>query len=362
MKLEALIEQMLSCEGSDLYLSVGAPPSVKTQGNLEALNDQALSESDVLAFLAEMASSKDLSDFEQRKEMNVAFENNQARFRLNAFYQRSHPGCVLRHIKTDIPTPESLAIPEVCKELVMQKRGLVLFTGSTGSGKSTSMASLIDYRNKNSKGHIVLIEDPVEFIHPHQGCIITQREVGSDTNTYADALKNTLRQAPDVIVIGEIRDAKTMEYAISFAETGHLCISTLHANNANQALDRIINFFPQDKRDQLLMDLSLNLRGIVSQRLIPSLDNKRALCAEVLLSSAHIADLIKQGEITKIKAAMSQVETSGMQTFDQALEQLVVAGKITIEEALANADSENNLKIALKKGGKPDEQSNLSIK
>jgi twitching motility protein PilU len=254
---------------------------------------------------------------------------------------------VFRHIKTDIPDPDSLGLPDILKTLVMEKRGLVLFVGGTGTGKSTSLAALIGYRNANSGGHIITIEDPIEFVHPHKKCIVSQREVGIDTQTYENALKNTLRQAPDVILIGEIRSEETMEHAIAFAETGHLCLATLHANNANQALDRIINFFPEERHRQLFMDLSLNLRGIVSQRLIPSSDGKRVAALEILLGTPRVCDLIKQGKVDEIKEVMEKSEEQGMCTFDSALYQLYKAGKITLDEALRNADSRNNLRLRI---------------
>ena len=259
---------------------------------------------------------------------------------------------VIRNIVTDIPNKDDLGLPEVLSEVIMAKRGLILFVGGTGSGKSTSLAALIDYRNTNSRGHIITIEDPVEYIHPHKGCIINQREVGMDTDSFADALKNTLRQAPDVILIGEIRDRDTMEHALAFAETGHLAISTLHANNANQALDRIINFFPEERRPQLLNDLSNNLQAFVSQRLIPTVDGKRCAAIEILLNSGRVADLIKQGAVTEIKETMEKSEAMGMRTFDSALYHLHMAGKISLEEALKNADAENNLRLRIELGQK----------
>jgi twitching motility protein PilU len=285
--------------------------------------------------------------------MNLAHsETGVGRFRVNIFQQRNQTAMVIRNIKVDIPTVEHLGIPQVLKKIIMQKRGLILFVGGTGSGKSTSLASLIDYRNCNSSGHIITIEDPIEFVHHHKKSIINQREVGVDTDSYEDALKNTLRQAPDVILIGEIRDRETMEHAIAFAETGHLAISTLHANNANQALDRIINFFPDERRGQLLMDLSLNLRAFISQRLIPTVDGKRSCAVEVMIGTPLICDLIMKGEIHKIKEVIEKSTNIGMQTFDQALYELFKAGKISLEEALRNADSQNNLrlKISLSEG------------
>ncbi|MBI5450830.1 MAG: PilT/PilU family type 4a pilus ATPase, partial [Gammaproteobacteria bacterium] len=269
------------------------------------------------------------------------------RFRVNIFKQRGEIGLVIRNIKVEIPKIEDLGLPPVLTKLIMSKRGLVLFVGGTGSGKSTSLAALIDYRNTNSSGHIITIEDPVEYVHAHKKCIITQREVGSDTNSWEEALKNTLRQAPDVILIGEIRDRETMEHALAFAETGHLAISTLHANSANQAFDRIINFFPEERHQQLLMDLSLNVRGFVSQRLIPTLEGKRTAAIEILLGTPMVADLILKGEISLIKEIMEKSENQGMQTFDGALYKLYKAGKISYEEAIRNADSQNNLRLRI---------------
>ena len=295
-------------------------------------------------------------EFEHKPEMNLAIsEKNIGRFRVNIFKQRSEVAMVVRVIKTEIPHFRDLGLPEIVPKLVLQKRGLVLFVGGTGSGKSTSLASLIDYRNTHTSGHIITIEDPVEFLHPHKKSIINQREVGVDTDSYEDALQNTLRQAPDVILIGEIRSRETMEHALAFAETGHLCLSTLHANNANQALERIINFFPEERHKQLYLDLSLNLRGIVSQRLVPTVDDKRAAAIEVLLGTPRVIDLIKGGNVTEIREVMQKSENQGMKTFDSALCELYNAGKITLQEALLNADSRNNLrlKIQLQHGNSP---------
>ena len=289
--------------------------------------------------------------FEEKPEMNLAVsEPGVGRFRVNIFRQRSNISMVIRAIKTDIPDFRSLNLPPVLLKLIMQKRGLVMFVGGTGSGKSTSLASLIDYRNANSAGHIITIEDPVEFVHPHKKSIINQREVGVDTHSYEDALENTLRQAPDVILIGEIRSAETMEHALAFAETGHLCISTLHANNANQALDRIINFFPEERHKQLFLDLSMNIRGIISQRLIPTIDGKRAAAVEVLLGTPRVCDLIKNGKPDEVKEVMSKSEAQGMQTFDSALYSLYSGGLISMDEALKNADSKNNLRLKITLG------------
>jgi twitching motility protein PilU len=289
-----------------------------------------------------------IRDFEKSPEMNLAISDPDiGRFRVNIFQQRGEVAIVARNIKTEIPSAASLGLPPVLNDLIMQKRGLVLFVGGTGSGKSTSLAALIDHRNKNSDGHIITIEDPVEFVHPHQKSIVNQREIGVDTNSYEEALQNTLRQAPDVILIGEIRSRETMEHALAFAETGHLCLSTLHANNANQALDRIINFFPEERHKQLFLDLSLNLQGFVSQRLIPTVDGKRAAAIEILLGTPRVCDLIKQGEVMELKEVMEKSEQQGMKTFDSALYALYKTGKISYEEALKNADSKNNLRLRI---------------
>src|SRR5690606_35703173 len=291
-------------------------------------------------------------DFEKDMEMNLAYTIPQVgRFRINIFRQRNEVSIVARNIVTEIPSADSLGLPPILKEVVMAKRGLVLFVGATGSGKSTSLAALIDHRNTNSSGHIITIEDPVEFIHRHKRCIVNQREVGMDIRSFQSALKHTLRQAPDVILIGEIRDRETMEHALAFAETGHLCISTLHANNANQALDRIINFFPEERRPQLLMDLSLNLRAFVSQRLIPTVDGKRCAAIEILMGTPTVGELIQRGEMDGIKEIMEKCTNLGMQTFDQALFELWKNGTITEDEALKNADSANNLRLKIKLQG-----------
>ena len=294
-----------------------------------------------------------IAEFERKPEMNLAIsEDGIGRFRVNIFKQRNTVSLVIRHIKTDIPAWEALGLPEVLTEVIMSKRGLVLFVGATGSGKSTSLASLIDHRNINSAGHIITIEDPVEFVHPHKKSIVNQREVGVDTDCYEDALKNTLRQAPDVILIGEIRDRDTMEHAIAFAETGHLAISTLHANNANQALDRIINFFPEERRNQLLLDLSLNLRAFVSQRLVKTVDGKRCAAVEILLGTPLVQELIHKGNVHEIKEVMNKSENLGMQTFDGALYRLYKDGRIDLDEAMRNADSPNNLRLRINRSDK----------
>jgi twitching motility protein PilU len=353
MELNDYLKLMVKYEASDLYFTVGAPVSAKIHGMLKPLEKSTLPAGAAKALAYSVMSEEQIAMFEVKPEMNLAHSvTGLGRFRVNVFMQRGQAAMVIRHIKTVIPNSEELGLPPILKKIVLQKRGLVLFVGGTGSGKSTSLAALIDYRNNNSAGHIITIEDPIEFVHNHKKSIINQREVGMDTDSYEDALKNTLRQAPDVILIGEIRDRETMEHAITFAETGHLAISTLHANNANQALDRIINFFPEDRRSQLLMDLSLNVRAFISQRLIPTVDGKRAVAVEVMLGTPLVQDLILKGNIPGIKEVMEKSTNLGMQTFDQALYDLYKAGRISLEEALRNADSQNNLrlKISLSEG------------
>ena len=348
MEFRDYLKFMVVKDASDLYLTMGAPPMCRIQGVMMPVESMTMSPDRLREIAFNLMDEDKRRAFQQNPEMNLAVsEAGIGRFRVNIFMQRNHIGMVIRAIKTDIPAWEGLGLPPILTKLVMQKRGLVLFVGGTGSGKSTSLASLIDFRNTNSAGHIITVEDPIEFVHRHKKSIINQREVGIDTVSYAEALKNTLRQAPDVILIGEIRARETMEHAIAFAETGHLCLSTLHANNANQALDRIINFFPEEKRNQLLMDLSLNIRGIVSQRLIPTIDGKRTVAVEVLLGTPMICDLILKGEVHKIKEIMEKSENIGMQTFDGALYKLYKAGQITLEEALRNADSQNNLRLRI---------------
>ncbi len=348
MDFKEYLKTMVKQDASDLYLSSGAPASAKVNGQLKPLEAEALTPDQVKAIAWSVMNPEQIAEFERKPEMNLAItESGVGRFRVNIFRQRNSISLVIRNIKTDIPDWKLLGLPAVLTDVIMEKRGLVLFVGATGSGKSTSLASLIDYRNTNSAGHIITIEDPVEFVHRHKKSIVNQREVGVDTDCYEDALKNTLRQAPDVILIGEIRDRDTMEHALAFAETGHLAISTLHANNANQALDRIINFFPEDRRNQLLLDLSLNLRAFVSQRLIKTVDGKRAAAVEILLGTPLVQDMIRRGDVHEIKEIMQKSENLGMQTFDSALYQLVEAGKISMDEALKNADSPNNLRLKL---------------
>lgn len=348
MEFRDYLKYMVVKDASDLYLTMGAPPMARIQGVMIPLEPTPMTSDRLREIAFPLMDEEKRQAFQHNPEMNLAVsETGIGRFRVNIFMQRNHIGLVIRSIKTEIPAWEGLGLPPILTKLVMQKRGLVLFVGGTGSGKSTSLASLMDFRNSNSAGHIITIEDPIEFVHRHKKSIVNQREVGIDTVSYAEALKNTLRQAPDVILIGEIRARETMEHAIAFAETGHLCLSTLHANNANQALDRIINFFPEEKRNQLLMDLSLNIRGIVSQRLIPTVDGKRTVAIEVLLGTPMICDLILKGEVHKIKEIMEKSENIGMQTFDSALYKLYKAGRITLEEALRNADSQNNLRLRI---------------
>ncbi|KRW58162.1 twitching motility protein PilT [Pseudomonas sp. TTU2014-080ASC] len=336
-------------DGSDLYLSTGAPPCAKFNGVLKALSAEPLKSGEVAAIADSVMDSAQREEFERELEMNLAISiPSVGRFRINIFKQRNEVSIVARNIKMEIPRFEDLKLPEVLLKTVMEKRGLVLFVGGTGSGKSTSLAALIDYRNRNSGGHIITIEDPVEYVHRHKKSIINQREVGVDTRSFHAALKNTLRQAPDVILIGEIRDRETMEHALAFADTGHLAISTLHANNANQALDRIINFFPEDRRPQLLNDLGNNLKAFISQRLVKTVDGKRRAAVEVLLGTPTVRDLIKRSELSEIKEIMEKSRNLGMQTFDQALISLVHEGAITEEEAVKNADSANNVRLQLK--------------
>jgi twitching motility protein PilU len=357
-----LIQQLLSLMkergGSDLFLTAGFPPAIKLDGAITPVMDKSLTAENSAMLMRALMSDKQVKDFEATNECNFAIAPPSiGRFRVNAFVQQNRVGGVLRTIETNIPEFEKLGLPEVLKEVVMTKRGLVLMVGGTGSGKSTSLAAMIGYRNKNSKGHIITIEDPIEYVHPHIGCMITQREVGTDTQSWENALKNTLRQAPDVILIGEIRTKEAMEYAVNFAETGHLVLATLHANSANQALDRIINFFPDEKREQLLMDLSLNLKGIISQRLVRKESGGRCAAIEILLNSPLIADLVFKGEVHEIKGVMARSNEQGMITFDQALFKLFEDGQINFDEALRNADSQNELRLKVKLESKRARQS-----
>lgn len=346
--------------GSDLYLSTGAVPSIKFNGVLTPIQELAMKPGETTVIANDMMDSEQQAAFEKELEMNLALSLPKVgRFRVNIFRQRNEVSIVARNIKLDIPTFEELKLPPVLLDVIMEKRGLVLFVGATGSGKSTSLAALIDHRNKNTSGHIITIEDPIEYVHPHKKSIINQREVGVDTRSFHAALKNTLRQAPDVILIGEIRDRETMEHALAFAETGHLAISTLHANNANQALDRIINFFPEERRDQLMNDLGNNLKAFVSQRLVKTVDGKRRAAVEILLGTATIQDMIRRGDLSNIKEIMEKSVNLGMKTFDQCLFELYCEGVISEDEALRNADSVNNLKLKIKLH---DEKGGLEVK
>jgi twitching motility protein PilU len=357
-----LLRLMTSKGGSDLFITAGFPPAIKIDGKMTPVSSQALTASHTSDLARSIMNDKQTASFELTKESNFAISpGDLGRFRVSAFVQMSCVGMVLRTITTTIPKLEDLRLPAILSDIVMTKRGLVIMVGATGSGKSTTLAAMVGYRNENSYGHIITIEDPVEYVHPHRNCVITQREVGVDTESFEAALKNSLRQAPDVIQIGEIRDRETMEHAIAFAETGHLCLATLHANSANQALDRIINFFPEERRQQLLMDLSLNLKGLISQRLIPLRDSKgRCVAIEIMLNSPLISDLIFKGNVHEIKEIMKKSRELGMQTFDQALFDLYEADTISYEDALRNADSVNDLRLAIKLKGKDAKNRDLS--
>jgi twitching motility protein PilU len=357
-----LLRLMVSKGGSDLFITAGFPPAIKIDGKMTPVSSQPLGGSHTADLARAIMNDKQAAGFELTKEANFAISPaDLGRFRVSAFMQMGCVGMVLRVITTTIPRFEDLELPDVLKEVIMTKRGLVIMVGATGSGKSTTMAAMVGYRNENSYGHIITIEDPVEFVHPHRNCVITQREVGVDTDSFEAALKNSLRQAPDVIQIGEIRDRETMEHAIAFAETGHLCLATLHANSANQALDRIINFFPEERRQQLLMDLSLNMKGLISQRLIPKKEAKgRVVAIEIMLNSPLISDLIFKGEVHEIKEIMKKSRELGMQTFDQALFDLYEADKISYEDALRNADSVNDLRLNIKLNSKHAKNRDLS--
>ncbi|MHA6492050.1 PilT/PilU family type 4a pilus ATPase [Pseudomonas borbori] len=356
MEFEKLLRLMVEKGGSDLFITAGVPPSMKVNGKIMPITKNPMSPEQTRETVHSVMNEQQRRDFAENHECNFAISaRGVGRFRVSAFYQRNLAGMVLRRIETNIPTLDDLKLPEVLKKLAMTKRGLVLFVGATGTGKSTSLAAMIGYRNKNSSGHIISIEDPIEYIHQHQSCIVTQREVGIDTESFEVALKNTLRQAPDVILIGEVRTRETMDHAVAFAETGHLCLATLHANNANQALDRIINFFPSDRQNQVWMDLSLNLKAIVAQQLIPTPDGKgRRAVIEVLINTPLAADLIRKGEVHELKALMKRSTELGMQTFDQALYNLYSQGEITYEDALLYADSANDLRLLIKLGSETD--------
>ena len=357
-RAQSLMHQLLGLMkekgGSDLFITAGFAPAIKFSGKLTPVSKTILSAEESAALVHALMNESQVADFQATHECNFAVSPQDiGRFRVSAFMQQAKAGMVVRTITTEIPELDALNVPPQLKDIVMSKRGLIIMVGATGSGKSTTLAAMIGHRNANSHGHIITIEDPMEFVHPHMNCIITQREVGTDTADWHTALRNTLRQAPDVILIGEIRDRETMDHAIAFAETGHLCLATLHANNANQALDRIVNFFPEERRQQVLMDLSLNLRAMISQRLIPAKSGKgRCAAVEIMLNSPLISDLIFNGDVHQIKELMKKSRELGMQTFDQALFDLVDADKISVEDALRNADSVNDLRLAIKLHGK----------
>jgi twitching motility protein PilU len=357
MDFDSLLKLMVHKNSSDLFITAGIPPSMKINGKIMPVSKGSLTPDQARQIVYGIMNEVQREEFENTHECNFALSRSGiGRFRVNVFQQRGQAGMVLRKIETKIPSFADLNLPDSLKELAMTKRGIILFVGGTGTGKSTSLASMVDYRNTNSHGHIITIEDPIEYVHQHKGCIVTQREVGIDTRTFDDALVNTLRQAPDVILIGEIRHPETMEHAIAFAETGHLCLATLHANNANQALDRIINFFPEERRSQLLMDLSLNLKAVISQRLIPTVDGQgRRAAIEILLNTPLMSDLILKGEVHEIKSLMKKSREAGMKTFDQALYELFKEGFISEEDALRNADSPNEVRMLIKLGDDGEE-------
>ena len=356
-----LLRMLVQKNGSDLFITVGAAPSMKIDGKMSALSNQTLSPQHTQMLVRSIMNDKQLAEFEAEQEVNFAISlPGVSRFRVNAFTQRGSMGMVLRVIQSEIPKLDELQLPSVLQDVAMTKRGLVIFVGATGSGKSTSLAAMVGYRNHNSYGHIITIEDPIEFVHQHANCLVTQREVGVDTESFEVALKNTLRQAPDVILIGEVRDRETMEYAIAFAETGHLCLCTLHANSTNQALDRIINFFPEERRSQLLMDLSLNLKGVIAQRLIPLKgDEGRVPAVEIMLATPMMSDLIFKGEVHAMKELMVKSNEYGMKTFDQALFDLYEEGLVTYEDALRNADSINDVRLRIKLQGKDSKKESI---
>ncbi len=345
-----LLRLMVTRNGSDLFLTADFPPAIKVDGRVTKVSPQPLTGGHTMALARAIMNDKQASEFERTKECNFAISpQGVGRFRCSAFLQQGHVGIVLRTIPAEIPTIDSLGLPRILKDIALTKRGLIIMVGATGSGKTTSQASMLDWRNEHTQGHIITVEDPVEFVHPHKNCIVTQREVGVDTDSWESALKNALRQAPDVILMGEIRDRETMDLAVAFAETGHLCMATLHANSSNQALDRMINFFPEERRTQLLMDLSLNLKALVSQRLLPRQEGKgRVAAVEILLNSPLVADLIFQGKVGELKDLMKRSRELGMQTFDQALFDLYEANLVTYEDALRNADSVNDLRLQIK--------------
>lgn len=357
VEIVTILKAAVKHDASDIFITEGRPATLKVAGRMATLSQDVLTEEEARNLVLSTMNDEQVRTFERDKECNYAIDTKGAgRFRVSALYQRSKIAMVMRRVKDEIPTIEELGVPEIIKELSMTKRGLVMFVGATGCGKSTTLAAMVGYRNQNSTGHILTIEDPIEFDHKHAGCVVTQREVGIDTESYEVALKNSLRQAPDVIMIGEIRARDTMEYGIAFSETGHLCLSTLHANNANQAMDRVINFFPEDRHKQLFMDLSLNLKAIVAQRLIPRKDgNGRVVAVEVLLNTPLIADLIEKGRVGEIKDVMKRSRELGMQTFDQAVYDLYREGKISYDDALKNADSANEVRLMIKLGAESGE-------
>ena len=350
MEFDKFLKLMVEKQASDLFITAGVPPCVKVHGQLMPVNSGPLSPEKAREMVLSVMDNEQRKEFMLKKELNFAISaSGLGRFRVSAFYQRNHVGMVLRRIETEIPSFEDLHLPPIMEDLSNTKRGIIIFVGATGTGKSTSLASMVGYRNNNTKGHIITIEDPIEFVHQHRGCIITQREVGVDTESFEVALKNTLRQAPDVILIGEIRSRDTMEHAVTFAETGHLVLATLHANNANQALDRILHFFPEDRHLQLWMDLSLNMKAMVAQQLIPTADGSgRRAAIEILINTPLVSDLIRKGEVHKIKEVMTNSTEQGMQTFDQALFRLYDQGTISYEDALSYADSKNDLRLMIK--------------
>lgn len=354
--LEALLRHMVKRQASDLFITTGVAPAIKLSGRLESLSNQALTQDQVRRIVSMVMTPRAKAEFEATQDTNFALNlPDVGRFRVNVFQQQGNIGMVVRRIHTRIPTLEELGLPKVLNILAMTRRGLILFVGATGAGKSTSLAAMVGYRNHNTSGHIVTIEDPIEYVHAHAGCIVTQREVGIDTLNYETGLKNALRQAPDVILVGEIRSREVMEHSVAFAETGHLCLSTLHANNANQALERIISFFPEDRRGQLLLDLSMNLKAVVAQRLVQRADGRgRCAAVEVLINTPRAADLIREGDIAGLKDLMKRSEAQGMRSFDQALYDLYRAGKITEEEAVSHADSENEVRLMIKLGRTAD--------
>ena len=357
-----LLKLLLTRKGSDLFITADFPPAIKVDGKVTKVSAQNLTAAHTLALVRSVMNDKQAAEFERTKECNFAISPaGIGRFRCNAFVQQGNVGMVMRVIPQTLPTIDSLGMPQVLKDVAMSKRGLAILVGATGSGKSTTLAAMVDWRNVHSQGHIITVEDPVEFVHPHKNCIVTQREVGLDTDDWESALKNSLRQAPDVILMGEIRDRETMEHAVAFAETGHLCLATLHANSANQALDRIINFFPEERREQLLMDLSLNLRALVSQRLIAKQDGKgRTAVTEIMLNTPLVSDLIFKGEVGEIKEVMKKSRELGMQTFDQSLFDAFEANLITYEDALRNADSANDLRLQIKLSSKRARSNDLA--